>query len=282
MASDPRARFQSADALRRALRRYQQMRRAVPALAAMAILAAIAVPAGTLWLRQHQPEKAVVAIAPPKNAGSIPELPQAPHAELRVNRFEIPHFPKLDQQHYDAKRSGLMGRTSFAAREDDDVTVQAELSEPAYSYLIAFRPDGTDELCDPDDENARPAKKRQPVYPAPAKSDDRYRLSEGAGLYAFAVVVSRDPLPPYREWKKRVGPMSWAAKLPCDPGVVWRDDADGLVPLLADDGAGTRGKGAKARDSGGPAAKLANWLRGLSGVDLVALEAFPVERASAP
>ncbi len=203
-----------------------------------------------------------------------------PTAILRVTRFEISHFPKKDEVQSDGTR--LLGRSSFAAREEDDVAVQAELSEPAYSYLIAFRPDGTDELCDPDDENAPPPKKTQPAYPPPAKSDYRYRLSEGAGLYAFALVVSREPLPAYREWKKRVGPTSWTAKLPCEPGVVWRDDHEGLVPLTADDASGTRGKGAKARDSGGPAGKLASWLRGLPGVNAVTVEAFPVERASRP
>ena len=76
--------------------------------------------------------------------------------------------------------------------------------------------------------------------------------------------------------------MPWAARLPCEPGVVWRDDDQGLQPLLADDSAGTRGKGVKARGSGGPAAKLASWLRGLPGVDAVTLEAFPVEPASGP
>ncbi len=73
--------------------------------------------------------------------------------------------------------------------------VNAELSEPAYSYLIAFRPDGTDELCDPENEDTPPARKRQPAYPPPTKADVRYRLSEGAGLHAFALVVSRQPLP---------------------------------------------------------------------------------------
>jgi hypothetical protein len=48
--------------------------------------------------------------------------------------------------------------------------------------------------------------------------------------------------------------------------------------MLPDTGS-TRGKGAKARDSGAPAAKLANWLRGLPGVDAVTLEAFPVQPA---
>jgi hypothetical protein len=200
----------------------------------------------------------------------------------RVLRFEISHFPKLDATRYDKSRIGILGRSSFVAREDDDVTVRSELSEPAYAYLIALRPDGTDELCDPDDEDTAPQPKPQPQYPPPPKSDQRYRLSEGAGLHAFALVVSRTPLPSYREWKRRHGPLPWTAKLPCEPGVVWRDDGQGLQPLLAEDSAGTRGKGAKARDADEPTAKLANWLRGLPGVDAVTVEAFPVEPGSGP
>jgi serine/threonine protein kinase len=200
----------------------------------------------------------------------------------RVLRFEITHFPKLDAEHFDPSRVGILGRSSFAAREDDEVTVQAELSEPAYAYLIAFRPDGTDELCDPDDEDARPRRKKQPLYPPPSKSDERIRLSEGAGLHAFALVASRKRLPSYREWKRRIGPMPWAARLPYEPGVVWCDDGQGLQPLLADDPAGTRGKGVKARGPGGLVAKLASWLRGLPGIEVVTLEAFPVEPAAGP
>jgi hypothetical protein len=282
MAADPQSRFQSADALRRALGRYLRMRRAVPMVAAAAILLALLVPAWLLWPQPAQKRldgrSAASGGGQPVQPPAVPVAPSS--APLRVTRFEIPHFPKLDENRSD--RAVLLGRTSFAARVDDDVAVQAELSEPAYSYVIAFRPDGTDELCDPDDEDAPPPRKRQPVYPPPDKSNQRYRLSEGVGLYAFAVVVSREPLPSYRDWKKRAGRMSWSAKLPSEPGVVWRSDDYGLVPLVADDGAGTRGKGAKARDSGGPAANLASWLRGLPGVDAVTVEAFPVEASKAP
>jgi hypothetical protein len=199
-----------------------------------------------------------------------------------VTRFEIPHYPKLNEGKYDSGLAGLLGKKSFTARVDDDVAVLAQLSEPAYSYLIAFRPDGTDQLCDPEDEDAPPIRKSQPQYPPPSRSDERYRLSEGAGLHAFALVVSHTPLPPYREWKRRHGPMPWTAGLHGSPGVVWRDDTLGLQPLLADDTSGTRGKGAKGRDSGEPAAKLSKWLRGIPGVDAVVLEAFPVEPASGP
>jgi len=41
-----------------------------------------------------------------------------------------------------------------------------------------------------------------------------------------------------------------------------------------------RGKGVKARGLGAPVAKLASWLRGRPGVDVVTLEAFPVEPAA--
>ncbi|MGA2702454.1 MAG: hypothetical protein ABSH35_15335 [Isosphaeraceae bacterium] len=261
--------FQSADALRRALGRYTLLRRGTRVLGVFVIMLALLVSAWAFWPRPaHEVLKS--------------EPKQGPQAALRVTRFEIPLFPKRDTQHFAPRRVGILGRTSFAAREDDEVTVRADLSEPAYAYLIAFRPDGTDELCDPDDDDLPPPKKQQPLYPPPAKSDVRYRLSEGAGLHAFALVVSREPLPPYRAWKKQHGPMPWTAKLPCEPGVVWRDDDQGLQPLLADDPAGTRGKGVKAGGSGGPVAKLASWLRALPGVDAVPLEAFPVEPAPGP
>jgi len=283
-ASDPQLRFQSADALRRALSLYQLLRLAAPVFGAVAILLALLVPAWAFWPRSARPspDGTGVANAHGGTTAPQPEPKQAPRAALRVTRFEIVHFPKVDANRFDRSRVGALGQRSFAAREDDELTVQAELSEPAYAYLIAFCPDGTNDVCDPDDEDAQPPRKQQPQYPPPSKSDEKYRLSEGAGLHAFALVVSREPLPPYRVWKQRIGPMPWPARLPCEPGVVWRDDGQGPMPLLDGDPAGSRGKGVKARGSGDPAAKLATWLRGLPGVDVVTLEAFPVEPASGP
>jgi tRNA A-37 threonylcarbamoyl transferase component Bud32 len=283
MEADPQSRFQSAGALGNALRKYLTMRRAVPMLGAAAVLLALLVPAWAFWPRSERslPNHAGHPVAAGGTAESRPERKAASPA-LRITRFEIAHFPKLDEKRYDPRHVGTLGQSSFTAREDDDLAVRAELSEPAYSYLIAFRPDGSDELCDPDDEGVRPVLKRQPVYPPPAKSDERYRLSEGAGLHAFALVVSRSPLPPYRVWKQRTGPMAWSARLPGEPGVVWHHDNQGLLPLQAGEAATTRGKGAKARESGEPAEKLASWLRGQPGVDLVTLEAFAVEPAARP
>jgi serine/threonine protein kinase len=281
MAADPESRFQSASAVRVSLRRYRLIRRAAPLAGATVAVIALLATAGALrsGLIGHLPEGQAGAIAGGATVGPRTDSKPVPPSELRVVRFEISHFPKHGDR-YDPVRSGLLGRVSFIAGQEDDVAVQARLSEPAYSYLIAFRPDGTDELCDPGDEGMPPPQKLQPMYPPPEHSDKRYRLSEGPGLYAFTLVVSRQPLRPYREWKRLSGRMAWSAGLPCDPGVVWRDEGDGPQPLM--DGAPKRGKNAQARDSGASVLKLASWLRGLPGVDVVVLEAFSVEPASNP
>jgi tRNA A-37 threonylcarbamoyl transferase component Bud32 len=268
-------------------------RRVIIAYSAVAVLIALgAVWALALWLRLGAaPRDRVGAPAPPTPAASFTSREQVgggirPGGEEtsvpRVLRFEVAYFPKHDKGHFDPSRVGILGRGSFLTRVDDEVTVRAEVSEPAYAYLIAFRPDGTDELCDPDDEDEPPAWKARPQYPPPAKGNLRIRLTEGSGLHAFALVISRRPLPTYRVWKRQHGRMPWSAKLPYDAGVVWRDDELGLHPVLADDTAGTRGKGLTGRGSGAPAAELANWLRGRPGVDAVTVEAFAVEPASGP
>ena len=273
LAADPGQRHASAADLGRDLRRYRLKRRVAPALLGVAAALALLIPIWALWARgtPARGSKAVVG-----------EDREMPAAAPRPTYFGITRFPKLAEDSYDYKRAGILGTASFTTREDDDLTIAAELSEPAYSYLIAFRPDGTDQLCDPVDEDTPPPLAREPRYPPPSQATKRYRLNDGAGLQAFALVVSRDPLPPYNQWKRKHGPMPWASGQPCEPGVVWLDDNRGLRPLLPEAARLDRGKGATARDSGGPVAKLASWLRGLPGVDAVALEAFSVEPASGP
>ena len=175
---------------------------------------------------------------------------------------------------------GRLGERSFAVGPDDDVTVQAELSEPAYAYLIAFRADGVDEICDPEEPAEAPAKTREPRYPPAAKAKIVYRLDNGAGMHTFAVVASRSPLPPYQDWKKQHGTPPWPKGASCPPGMVWWHDGQWLVPLSAGSPTGARGKGAPIRGGGETVAGLVDWLRAVPGVDAVAVKAFPVPRAS--
>ena len=284
MAADPQLRYASAEALRNALRRYAFIRRAIPVLGVLAAVLAVLVPSwafrpGSKRPSPGSPDPAIAALA-----DNAPRTKWAHGAldDLRVIEFEIRHYPKRDEEHFRQNEVGTVGLRSFVAHEDDEVTVRTELSKAAHAYLIAFRPDGTDDICDPDDENSLPPRKQQPRYPPVSKSDETYRLTEGTGLHAFALVVSREPLPTYREWKRRIGPMPWPARLRCEPGVVWRDDDRGLEALLENDPDDIRGKGVKARGSGAPVAKLASWLRGLAGVDIVIVEAFLVEPALGP
>jgi serine/threonine-protein kinase len=281
MAADPHSRFPSAAALRRELYRYRLMRHTTQVLGAAVVLFALLATAWTFWPGSVRPSSAGQVGASADRAIAGPPSSPTPPSDLRVTHFEIVHYPRGEGNTYDRSRIGPMGSKSFTARVDDDVTLRATLSRPAYSYLIAFRADGTDELCDPDDAGMPPPRKPDPAYPPLAKSGYKIRLSEGPGLYAFAVVVSRDPLPVYRDWMGPPRPPAWSAKLPGEPGVVWRDDGESPRALVADDGV-TRGKDARPRGAEEPVAKLARWLRGLPGVDAVTLEAFSVEPGPGP
>jgi hypothetical protein len=275
MQRDPRNRYASATEFRLALqrRRSERDRKRQVALAglAMVLMAACA-----LWLGSANRS------SPATSAETGRELTAWP-AEPRVVRLAIGRLPKLNEHRYAAAGQGILGDETFTTRLDDHVTIEAELSHPAYGFLIAFQPDGGVDVCDPEDETIRPALTRRLRYPVPSKTDDIYGLTNGTGLQAFAVVVSRQPLPSYRDWwRQRPGPPPWRAGLPGDPGVVWDDDGEWTLPRTVDDRKGLRSKGAKLRGSGPAVAELRKWLRSLPGVETVAVQAFTVEPAAGP
>jgi serine/threonine protein kinase len=279
MAAAPEQRYASASELQRALRRYRRWSKVYPvgAVAAVVLPLLLTVPlllAPASEGRKHKPR----VITPSSAVGSPPvssteRTPETP----RIVSLEIGHWPRGSGKRYDADRVGTLGIRSFSTRLDDDLTVRAELSEPAYSYLLAFRTDGVVEVCDPDDEDTAPTRTDHPQYPPPSKAGKVYRLSEGHGLHAFALIVSRGPLPPFRAWQERHGKAPWGRGLEADPGVVWRHDGRWLVPWTAQGQDGVRGRGQEARGGGSAVARLANWLRGVPGVDDVLVEAFAVE-----
>jgi serine/threonine protein kinase len=169
---------------------------------------------------------------------------------LRVMSIAIDHFARLNNQ--EGERLGFLGKRSPEAKAPklgDQVTVQAQLSRPAFAYLLAFRPDGEIELCSPATEDQPPTRDDQVRYPTKAESADlRYGLQEGTGLWVFAVVASDEPLPAYREWKSK-RPLTWSAE-PGGQGKVWWYDGDWLEQLS---GSGTvRGERAKGEKALGP------------------------------
>jgi len=278
MDCEPQRRFPSAAKLEQALRFFLN-RRWIAIAGVTTGLFVVALLAVILTYLSAAPRPPTSPSIPRFSPPTSPSKPAAA-APLRIINFNIEHIAQRGEN--DLERRGKLGERSFAVRSGDDVTVQAELSEPAYAYLIAFRPDGVDEICDPDDPDSPPGKTEEPRYPPAAKTSVVYRLDNGSGLQAFAVVVSRTPLPPYREWRKQHGIAPWKKGSSSPAGVVWLDDGQSLTPLTAGDPTGTRGKDALIRGGGSPVAELAAWLRAIPGVDAVAVKAFPVPPAKVP
>jgi hypothetical protein len=251
MHSNPRRRYASATEFSAALERQRMGRgRFVPTVAAgMAILL---VAATAFWLLYGDSNPRSLT----SNAKASPQVKPrtAGAADLKVARLAIRRFPKRDENTYAAEGLGVLGEQTFRARLEDHVQIEAELSEPAYGFLIAFQPDGLVDVCDPIDDMTAPILTQSLGYPGPSNPKKIYGFTEGTGLQAFAVVVSHEPLPSFSEWKRRHGPPPWRARL--------------------------QGKGVNVRGSGAAVGELRKWLASVPGVDAVAVEAFSVEPAA--
>jgi serine/threonine protein kinase len=231
-------------------------------------------------------------------------------AKVQVLKLDVKHFANVNGQ-FDQPR-GVLGKDSFATRRGDSVTVEARLSRPAYAYLLAFRPDGIEEVCFPESENEPPPLTDRPRYPTAESRGVNYGLDEGEGLQVFAVVVSGVRLPAYKEWRARwrrepspwekvggarlvlgasimgllgsppeQGPLLAAdglfpgRLLQAPPGVVWRDDGAEVDALTVEDPTGQRTKG---REVSGKTTvwELTEWLRQAPAVEAVAAVGFAV------
>lgn len=200
-----------------------------------------------------------------------PAARENPHERIVVWKLEVEHFAKVNAKR--VRRVGLLGEQSFTTHLEDAVRVRAELSGPAYCYLIAFRPDGTEELCFPEQESEPPPLTDRPRYPS-ASAGVAYGLTDGTGLEAFFVVVSRQPLPAYGVWRKSRGESPWRAT-DAEAGLVWRYYGEELLAWTAAQAAGQRGKGRELQ-GGGMVDRLAAWLRQAPEVEAVEGIGFPV------
>lgn len=235
-----------------------------PWLALGVLGSVVALGLGGLLLGRGRPEQGV----PPGDQGSANRAP----AKVQVVSLNVQHFANVNGQ-FDQPR-GVLGKDSYATRQGDSVTVEARLSQPAYAYLLAFRPDGIAEVCFPEDEDEPPPLTDRPRYPSAASRGVNYGLDEGAGLQVFALVVSSRPLPPYKTWRARQGAAPWK-RLVTTPGVVWRDDGTDIVARTVDDPTEQRAKG-RAVSGKTPVAKLTDWLRQATEVEAVAAVGFAV------
>lgn len=206
--------------------------------------------------------------------------PQEIKEKVRIQRLDVKHFANVRGQYEEPQ--GILGQKSFVAQRGDSVEVEAQLSCSAYAYLIAFRPDGAEELCFPESEDEPPPLTDRPRYPfLPASRGKRFALEEEVGLEVFAVVVSEHPLPSYRTWREKRGKAPWDKNQATPPGIVFRDDGTVLDALSADDSEVSRGKGRRVTGQDAVVA-LTNWLRQAPDVDAVSALGFAVVPKSKP
>src|SRR5262249_7479147 len=140
--------------------------------------------------------------------------------------------------------AGKVGQEVFSGGLGDSVEVDSELSAPSYAYIIAFSPDGKDEVVFPESEDEVPPQTTNPRYPS-KRAGEIAGLTEGAGLWVLGFVFSPEPLPAYRRWRAVAGAPPWG-KCSGPADVVWVDDG-GPVEALSPAGAAQheRGKGKK-------------------------------------
>jgi hypothetical protein len=122
-------------------------------------------------------------------------------------------------------------RLALAGHVGEAVRVHFQLSRPAYCYLIAYNPDGEEQLCYPEHDTSSPQPIKEYVYPAGEKV---FRFGEkDIALQAFILVASRKPLPPFAEWKAEAGDSAWK---PVQGDGVWLFDGQHFEPLGSDRG----------------------------------------------
>lgn len=126
----------------------------------------------------------------------------APKGEAEITSFEIRHLRKNTRQ-----QVGIIGETSDVVDLNDSARIRVELTQPRYCFLIAFNPDGKDQLCIPLDRNEVPRLTKSIVYHP--QLDMAFRFTDGVGAQAFVLLVSREPLPSFNAWIAAHGPVPW-------------------------------------------------------------------------
>ena len=217
--------------------------------------------AWSLWPRgTPRPVESPVTSQPKTPADQSQPVPA-----LRVLDLSVKHLAN-DGKIF--RPNGVLGKQSFNTQCDDNVTVEAKLSRPAYAYLISFRTDGTDELLFPESENETPEPTDSPRYPSKSLGTS-CGLNEGAGLEAIVLVASTQPLPAYSMWRSKLGQSPWN-KFPVTPGVVWSGDSATMEGLTPHRGRGVEVKGERE------VTHLSNWLKNVKGVEKVSAVGFSV------
>jgi hypothetical protein len=195
-------------------------------------------------------------------------------------RLGAPNKPMVEN------RLGTVGeKPDRLILENDSVRIHAELSAPAYAYLIALHPNGQLQRYYPDRDDTPPPRTREIVSP-PQTDEVDYQvtlpLTDGTGLQAFMLVVSDRPLPPYRDWIEKLGrPLPWQPS-EADADGVWL--FNGTPPIQRKDSVTTTRSTARKSRMTAPRcfAETCTLLAARPEVKAIRAWAFPVFPATFP
>jgi hypothetical protein len=209
------------------------------------------------------------APTPPSSSGNDARNPVVATKPLtiRLHVFRLSQDGKNYQPYELGEDKG-----AYRVRLKEKVELKADLSDPAYAYMLAFnptkKPEDLVEFVPKSEENQPPEKK---VHWDPKTW---LTLDDGEGLQAFAVVASRQPLPAYSQWRQRQPACPWAWA-PAKSGVVLR--SVGQLPL--DEAFGVGVARTKQEPAGDIAAieALVRWLKGLESVEAITVMSFAVD-----
>lgn len=272
MADRPEDRYASAAELARSLRRSMRRTGRAAALAGLVALAGITAEA---WLRTAPPPASPPSPTPDRSASAA----STPLPALEpLGPIVVEHFRYLgDSGRFLA--FGELGDRPDPVRVGDDLRIRARLSAPAYCYLLAINPDGSLQLCHPDDPATPPAPASRLDFPG--AEQDYFGLTDGAGLQAFVLVASRSPLPPFEGWAPAGEAVFWTGGAPSG---VWEYDGRAFRLLSSEAGPSpVRGEVRPRAAAPAPFADACRRLGRAPDVDLVCGVAFPVvgDRAGA-
>jgi hypothetical protein len=186
-----------------------------------------------------------------------------PSPPVRIDGFDIIL--------YRGHKIGIIGTPRVqSAQVGEVVKVRVQLSQPAWCYLIAYNPDGQEQVCYPG-EGTTPKPIQELVYPADGR---RFGFEEkDIGMQAFVLVASRSPLPPYEQWKAAVGDSPWK---PVRGEGVWSYDGEDFERLGLD-----RGPLVELPGLPEPFAKVCRVLKDQPDIEAIRGQAFPVVRPGA-
>jgi hypothetical protein len=220
----------------------------------------------------------ILCVALPIAFSSLPKFrrPALPGLPLQVVSMHVSQYRGQNALHL-----GEVGSTAHDIRPDDAVRVSVKLSRPAYCYLIAFNPDGSEQLCFPEDPDLAaviyPEHKDQAqamATPPPQCSELRYPRDQYfepgfAGLQTFVLIASMKPLPPYAKWRSQLGSIPWS-RVSYSENWRWQFDGREFIRLPSERGRRVQ-RGAPLEFE-----KLCKHLQSLAGTESLQAVAFAV------